>query len=177
MPWRSGGGGLTASPALDFQAGYEAMNTLQSAFLAGANVVWQTAGWLEGGLVTSHAKFVADAELLDLLLKQFAPLEVDDASLALDAHVEVGHGGHFFGCEHTLARFRECFWRPTVATTDNFDRWTRGGMLDHAARCEARVGELLAGYVRPPLDEAIEEQLVEFVERRSAELGDPLRVA
>jgi hypothetical protein len=31
--------------------------------------------------------------------------------------------------------------------------------------------------VRPPLDEAIEEQLVEFVERRSTELGDPLRVA
>jgi trimethylamine---corrinoid protein Co-methyltransferase len=177
LPWRSGGGGLTASPALDFQAGYEAMNTLQSAFLAGANVVWQTAGWLEGGLVTSLAKFVADAELLDLLLRQFAPLEVDDASLAFGAHVEVGHGGHFFGCEHTLERFRDCFWRPTVATTDNFDRWTRGGSLDHAARCEARVRELLDGYERPPLDEAIEAELVEFVERRSAELGDPLQVA
>jgi trimethylamine---corrinoid protein Co-methyltransferase len=177
LPWRSGGGGLTASPALDFQAGYEAMNTLQSAFLAGANVVWQTTGWLEGGLVTSPAKFVADAELLDLLLRQFTPVEVSAESLALDAHVEVGHGGHFFGCEHTLARFRDCFWRPSVATTDNFDRWTRGGSLDHAARAEARVRELLDGYERPPLDDAIEEELVEFVERRSAELGDPLQVA
>jgi trimethylamine---corrinoid protein Co-methyltransferase len=177
LPWRSGGGTLTASPALDFQAGYEAMNTMQSAFLAGANVVWQSAGWLEGGLVTSLAKFVADAELLDLLLWQFAPLEVDDASLALAAHVEVGHGGHFFGAEHTLERFRECFWRPTVATTDNFDRWTRGGRLDHASRAEQRVSGILEAYEKPALPDAIEEELIEFVERRAAELGDPLEVA
>jgi trimethylamine---corrinoid protein Co-methyltransferase len=177
LPWRSGGGTLTASPAIDYQAGYESMNTLQSAFFAGANVVWQSTGWLEGGLVTSPAKFVADAEILDLMLRQFTPVEVDEESLAFGAHVEVGHGGHFFGAEHTLERFRECFWRPTVATTDNFDRWTRGGALDHAARCEARVAEMLESYVRPPLDEAIEEELVEFVERRAMELGDPLQVA
>jgi trimethylamine--corrinoid protein Co-methyltransferase len=38
LPWRSGGGTLTSSPAMDYQAGYEAMNTLQAAFLAGAYV-------------------------------------------------------------------------------------------------------------------------------------------
>ena len=176
LPWRSGGGTLTSSPAVDFQAGYEAMNTLQAAFLAGANVCWQSAGWLEGGLVTSFEKFAADCELLDLLLHQFTPVEVDDASLAFGAHVEVGHGGHFFGAEHTLERFRECFWRPTVATTDNFDRWTRGGSLDHAARASARWRELLDSYEPPPLDKSVEEELVEFVERRAVELGDPISV-
>jgi trimethylamine--corrinoid protein Co-methyltransferase len=177
LPWRAGGGTLTASPLPDFQAGFESMNTLQGAFLAGANVVWQSAGWLEGGLVSSPAKFVADAELLDLLLTQFTPLVVDEASLALDAHIEVGHGGHFFGAQHTLERFRECFWRPTVATSDNIDRFTRGGSLDHAARAERRVAELLETYEQPPLDDAVEDELVEFVERRAVELGDPLTVA
>src|SRR3954467_8249151 len=177
IPWRSGGGTLTSSPAVDFQAGYEAANTLLAAFLAGANVCWQSAGWLEGGLVTSFEKFAADCELLDLLLRQFAPVEVDEASLAFDAHVEVGPGGHFFGAAHTLERFRECFWRPTVATTDNIDRWTRGGSLEHAARATRRWRELLESYARPPLDEAVEEELVEFVERRALELGDPLTVA
>ena len=176
LPWRSGGGTLTSSPAVDFQAGYEAMNTLQAAFLAGANVCWQSAGWLEGGLVTSFEKFAADSELLDLLLHQFTPVDVDDASLAFGAHVEVGHGGHFFGAEHTLERFRECFWRPTVATTENIDRWTRGGSLDHAARAAARWRELLDSYEPPPLDESIEEELVEYVERRAVELGDPISV-
>ncbi|HEY2935717.1 MAG TPA: trimethylamine methyltransferase family protein, partial [Gaiellaceae bacterium] len=176
LPWRSGGGTLTSSPAVDFQAGYEAMNTLQAAFLAGANVCWQSAGWLEGGLVTSFEKFAADCELLDLLLHQFTPVEVDDASLAFGAHVEVGHGGHFFGAEHTLERFRECFWRPTIATTENIDRWTRGGSLEHSARAAARWRELLHSYEPPPLDESIEEELVEYVERRAVELGDPISV-
>ena len=176
LPWRSGGGTLTASQVVDFQAGYESFNTLLGAFLAGANVCWQSAGWLEGGLVTCFEKFVADCELLDLLQRQFAPFEFDDAALAFDAHVEVGHGGHFFGAAHTLERFRDCFWRPTVASTENFDRWSRGGSRDHAARAAQRWQAMLAEYERPPLDEAIEEELVEFVERRAAQLGDPISV-
>src|SRR3954463_9169284 len=60
-PGGSRGGALPGTSALGHQAGYESMNTLQSAFFAGANVVWQSTGWLEGGLVTSPAKFVADA--------------------------------------------------------------------------------------------------------------------
>jgi trimethylamine--corrinoid protein Co-methyltransferase len=176
LPWRSGGGTLTASPAVDYQAGYESMNTLQAAFFAGANVCWQSAGWLEGGLVTSFEKFAADCEILDLLLHQFTPVEVDEESLAFGAHVEVGHGGHFFGAEHTLERFRDCFWRPTVATTDNHDRWTRGGSLEHPARAAQRWRALLETWERPPLDTAVEEELVEYVERRAAELGDEVSV-
>jgi trimethylamine--corrinoid protein Co-methyltransferase len=174
LPWRSGGGTLTASQTVDFQAGYEGFNTLEAAFMAGANVCWQSAGWLEGGLVTCFEKFVADCELIDLLRAQFTPVEVDEASLAFDAHVEVGHGGHFFGAAHTLERFRECFWRPTVASTENIDRWTRNGSLNHEARASRRWKQLLEEYERPPIDEAVEEELVEFVRRRAAELGDPI---
>ena len=176
LPWRSGGGTLTASQVVDFQAGYEAFNTLLGAFLAGANVCWQSAGWLEGGLVTCFEKFVADCELLDLLQRQFTPIELDEGGLAFDAHVEVGQGGHFFGAVHTLERFRDCFWRPTVGSTDNFERWTRGGSLDHAARAAARWRSMLDEYEQPPLDDAIEEELVEFVEGRAAELGDSIDV-
>jgi trimethylamine--corrinoid protein Co-methyltransferase len=176
LPWRSGGGTLTASQSVDYQAGYESFNTLIAAFLAGTNVCWQSAGWLEGGLVTSFEKFAADCEILDLLQRQFAPLEVDEASLAFDAHVEVGQGGHFFGAQHTLERFRECFWRPTVASTENFERWKKNGSLDHAARASRRWRELLERYERPPLDAAVEEELVEFVERRAVEVGDTISV-
>jgi trimethylamine--corrinoid protein Co-methyltransferase len=176
LPWRAGGGTLTASPAVDYQAGYEAMNTLTSAFLAGANVCWQSAGWLEGGLVTSFEKFAADCELLDLLLHQFTPVEVDEQSLAFGAHQEVGHGGHFFGAEHTLERFRDCFWRPTIATTENIQRWTNNGSREHAARASDRWKSLLDSYERPPLPEDVEEELVEFVLRRAAELGDTVDI-
>jgi trimethylamine---corrinoid protein Co-methyltransferase len=176
LPWRSGGGTLTASQSVDYQAGYESFNTMIAAFLAGANVCWQSAGWLEGGLVTSFEKFAADCEILDLLQRQFAPLEIDETSLAFDAHVEVGQGGHFFGAQHTLERFRECFWRPTVASTENFERWTKNGSLDHADRASRRWKTLLADYERPQLDGALEAELVEFVERRAADVGDTISV-
>jgi trimethylamine--corrinoid protein Co-methyltransferase len=172
LPWRSGGGTLTASPAVDFQAGYEAINTLFAAFLAGANVCWQSAGWLEGGLVTSYEKFVADCELVDLMCHQFSPVAFDDSALAFDAYEEVGDTGHFFGVTHTLERFRDCFWRATVATTENHDRWTRNGSKDHAARASERWHALLDEYEQPPLDEAVEQELREFVERRARELGE-----
>ena len=176
LPWRSGGGTLTASPAVDYQAGFEAMNTLQAAFLAGANVCWQSAGWLEGGLVTSFEKFASDCEMLDLLLHQFTPVEIDEDSLAFGAHQEVGHGGHFFGAEHTLQHFRDCFWRPTIATTENFERWSRNGSREHAARADERWRAVLETYERPPLAEEVEEELIEFVERRAGELGDVVDV-
>ena len=72
-------------------------------------------------------------------LHQFTPVEIDEASLAFGAHAEIRQGGHFFGAEHTLERFRDCFWRPTVASTDNISRWLAGGSLDHAARASSRV--------------------------------------
>ena len=52
----------------------------------------------------------------------------------------------------------------------------RGGSLEHAARATKRWQELLESYEQPPLDEAIEEELVEYVERRAAELGDQVSV-
>ena len=168
LPWRSGGGTLTSSQLPDYQAGYEAMNTLLSAFLAGANVCWQSAGWMEGGLVTCFEKFAADTEILDLLCHQFRAVELTEADLAFDAHVEAGHGGHFFGTQHTLERFRDCFWRPTIASTENNDRWLKGGSLDHAQRAARRWQEQLEQYEQPPLDAAVEAELVEFVQRRAA---------
>lgn len=177
LPWRSGGGGLTASQTVDFQSGYEAFNTMSAAFYAGANVCWQSAGWLEGGLVTCYEKFVADCELVDLLSSQSGTVEVDEETLAFDAHVEVGQGGHFFGAQHTLERFRDCFWRPTIGSTENIDRWVKGGSADYARRAQRRWREQLDEYVRPPLDSAIEAELIQFVERRALELGDPMEVS
>jgi trimethylamine--corrinoid protein Co-methyltransferase len=172
LPWRAGGGTLTASPVVDAQAGFEALNTLMSAFLAGANVVWQAAGWLEGGLVASFEKFMLDVELLKLLRAQFAPVVIDELGLAFDAHREVGPGGHFFGCQHTLEHFRDCFYRPLLATTDNFDRWTKRGCLDANARAGGLWREALQAYRPPPLADAVRAELWEYVDRRARELGD-----
>jgi trimethylamine--corrinoid protein Co-methyltransferase len=171
LPFRTGGG-LTASQSPDAQAGYEALMTLLPTFLAGANFVMHAAGWLEGGLVSCYEKFIIDIELLKMLRVEFTPLEIDEESLAFGAHSEVGHGGHFLGAAHTMERFRDCFYRPLLSSTANFERWLKLGGKDAAARAGEIWRKKLAGFEPPPLDDAIRAELDDFVARRRRELGD-----
>ena len=90
-----------------------------------------------------------------MLRVEFTPLEIDEAALAFDAHLEVGHGGHFLGAEHTMTRFRDCFYRPMLSSSMNFERWSRQGALDAAARASAIYQKTLDEYEQPPLDDAI----------------------
>ncbi len=171
LPFRSGGG-LTSSQVPDAQAGYEALMTMLPTFLAGTNWVMHSAGWLEGGLVAGFEKFIVDVELLQMMQVEFKPLEIDDDSLAFGAHEEVGHGGHFLGAMHTMERFRTCFYRPMLSSSDNYEKWMRNGGLDTAARATKIYQDRLASYEQPPLDDAIRAELEEYVARRRAELGD-----
>jgi trimethylamine---corrinoid protein Co-methyltransferase len=171
LPWRAGGGALTSSQVPDAQAAVEGFNTMACSFLAGANLQLHTLGWLESGLVTSYEKWMVDLEMLRILLDQFTPLEIDEASLAFDAHAEAGHGGHHFGTAHTLERFRECFYRPHLFSTENFDRWTRNGSLDAAARAPGRWKALVEAYEQPAIDDDALGRLNEYVERRKQELS------
>jgi trimethylamine--corrinoid protein Co-methyltransferase len=171
LPFRSGGG-LTASQTVDAQAAYEAMMTMVPTFLAGTNWVMHSAGWLESGLVSCYEKFVVDIEILRMLQEEFTPLEIDEASLAFDAHTEVGAGGHFLGAAHTLERFRDCFYRPLLSSTENFERWNRLGARDATERAGEIWRTTLDEYEQPPLDDGIRAELDAYVTRRRAELGD-----
>jgi trimethylamine--corrinoid protein Co-methyltransferase len=171
LPFRSGGA-LTSSQLPDAQAGYEALMTLLPTFLAGANWVMHAAGWLEGGLVACYEKFVVDVELVQMLQVEFTPLEIDEASLAFGAHEEVGHGGHFLGAMHTMERFRTCFYRPLLSSSENYERWMRNGGMDAAGRAGRICRQRLEEYAAPPLDDAVREELEEYVVRRRRELGD-----
>ena len=138
--------------------------TMLPTFLAGTNYVMHSAGWLESGLVSCYEKFIVDIELLRMLQHEFQPLEINDETLAFGAHEEVGHGGHFLGAVHTLERFRECFYRPLLSSTENFERWQRNGGKDAAERAGEIWRKTLDEYEQPPLDDAIAEELQEYVE-------------
>ncbi|CAA9362803.1 MAG: Trimethylamine methyltransferase family protein [uncultured Nocardioidaceae bacterium] len=171
LPFRTGGG-LTSSQVPDAQAGYEALMTLLPTFLAGANWVMHSAGWLEGGLVAGYEKFIVDVELVQMLQAEFTPLEIDEGSLAFDAHTEVGHGGHFLGAMHTMERFRTCFHRPMLSSSENYERWMRNGGVDAAGRAKKIYQQKLEAYEAPAMDDAVRQELEEYVVRRRRELGD-----
>jgi trimethylamine---corrinoid protein Co-methyltransferase len=171
LPFR-GGGALTSSQVVDAQAGYESMMSLWPTFLAGTNFVMHSAGWLESALVSCYEKFVTDVECLRMLHEVFKPLQINEETLAYSAHQEVGQGGHFLGAVHTLERFRECFYRPLVSSTENYERWNRNGGNDTAARATEVWRKTLEEYEQPPMDEELVAELKAFVDRRRTELGD-----
>jgi trimethylamine--corrinoid protein Co-methyltransferase len=171
LPFR-GGGALTSSQVVDAQSGYESMMSLWPTFLAGTNYVMHSAGWLESALVSCYEKFVNDVECLRMLYEVFKPLRIDEETLAYSAHQEVGQGGHFLGAVHTLERFRECFYRPLVSSTENYERWARNGGNDTAARANTIWKKTLEEYEEPPMDEGLKAELKSFVDRRRTELGD-----
>ncbi len=171
LPFRSGGG-FTSSTMPDAQSAYEAMMTMMPTFLSGVNWVMHTAGWLEGGLVSSYEKFIIDIEILRMLQETFKPLEINEETLAFGAHEEVGSGGHFLGAAHTMERFRECFYRPLLSSSENYERWMRNGGHDAAERAGIIATQKLEEYVEPPMDPAMREELEAYVNRRRTELGD-----
>jgi trimethylamine--corrinoid protein Co-methyltransferase len=171
LPFR-GGGGLTSSQAVDAQAAYEASMTLWPTFLAGTNFVMHSAGWLESGLVSCYEKFIVDVEVLRMLHEVFEPLKINEETLAYGAHQEVGQGGHFLGAAHTLERFRECFYRPLLSSTENYERWNRNGGKDAAARASDVWRKTIDEYEEPEMDAGLKEELKAYVDRRRTELGD-----
>ena len=171
LPFR-GGGALTSSQVVDAQAGYESMMSLWPTFLAGTNFVMHSAGWLESALVSCYEKFVVDVEMLRMLHHVFQPLQINEETLAYSAHQEVGQGGHFLGAVHTLERFRECFYRPLVSSTENYERWNRNGGNDTSARASDIWRKTLEEYEEPAMDPGLKEELKAYVDRRRTELGD-----
>jgi len=169
LPWRSSGS--SASQAVDAQAGYETMMNTYAALLAGANWIMHAAGWQEGGLVASFEKFVTDIEMCQMIAEICTPISVTDDDLALDAITAVGPGGHFFGTDHTLARFETAFYQPIVFSRANFEQWTEDGGQRTDERATAVWKAALADYVEPTCDPVIRERLEAFVTRRTAEGG------
>ncbi len=149
------------------------MISLFGAVLGGCNVLLHAAGWLEGGLTASKEKFILDVEVLQTLAETFQPLVVDDDEIGLGAIAETPPGGHFFGGEHTLARYRTAFYEPLVSDWANFGQWTEEGSRDATQRANEIWKQVLAEFEPPPLDDAIAAELAEFVERRTAEGGAP----
>jgi trimethylamine--corrinoid protein Co-methyltransferase len=171
LPYRSSA--PTASNAVDAQATYETMLSLYGAVLGGCNLLIHAAGWLEGGLSASKEKLVLDVEVLQMVAETFQPLVVDDAEIGLDAIAETPPGGHFFGGAHTLERYRAAFYEPLVSDWSNYGQWVEAGSLDATQRANAVWKKALAEYEQPPLDDAVREELEEFVARRTAEGGAP----
>ena len=172
VPFRSSN--VTAANEVDAQSAYESQMALWGSMMGGAHLIEHAAGWLHGGLTASFEKLILDAEMLQMMQAYFTPIEVDDASLAVDAIREVGPGGHFFGADHTMSRYETAFYTPLLSNWDNHTTWLGKGAIQSRERANLIWKQVLAEYQLPPLDAAIADQITAFVARRKAEGGAPM---
>ena len=171
VPYRSSN--VCAANALDAQSAYESVFSLWGAIMGGVNFLMHGAGWMEGGLHSSAAKFVLDADLLSMVATLLDPIVVDDETLAVDAIAEVGPGGHFFGVGHTQERYRTAFFRPMISDWRNYETWEEAGKPEAAGRAVDLARRFLDAYEPPAMEPAVREELEDFVARRHAEGGVP----
>jgi len=171
VPFRSGGS-LCASKIPDAQAAYESANTLQPTILGGANFVLHAAGWLEGGLTMGYEKFVLDLDQCGMAHAFAKGVDLSPNGQALDAIIENGPGQHFLGTAHTLANFETAFYRSSIADNNSYEQWEEDGSLDATHRANAIWKKMLADYEPPPIDEAVDEELKDWIERQKASFPD-----
>ena len=171
LPYRSAGS-FCGSKLPDAQAAYETSNSLNMGLLSGVNFMLHACGWMEGGLVSSYEKFVMDADQLGTLHHLAKGIAVDENAQAMDAIREVGPGGHYLGCAHTQANFKQAFWRSDLFDYKPFETWAEEGSRDTMALASARVEKLLADYVAPELDQGIRDGLTDYVATKKASMPD-----
>jgi len=133
--------GCCASKVADTQAINEAATYIFMAGLSGTNVNHDL-GYLEFGLTYSFDLLVMANESVGQLRRVFDGIPVDRETQALEAIKEVGPGGNFLDCDHTLDNYREN-WFPGVTDRNTFERWTALGGMTMEERCRAKIQKIL----------------------------------
>lgn len=171
LPMRTGGM-RNGSKLADAQAAFESVQTMLPAVMAGGHFFLHSAGWLESGLSACYAKFVMDVDQLTVMQRLMSPPQIDTDALALDAVREIGPGGHFLGCEHTLRYYQTAFFTPSTADVGTYEQWSEEGSRDVYARSIDVARSMLDAYEPPALDPAISEALDAFISKRKEVLPD-----
>ncbi|MCP4878054.1 MAG: trimethylamine methyltransferase family protein [Gammaproteobacteria bacterium] len=171
LPFRCGGH-LTASKVADAQAMMESTNAMNPAIMAGANFIFQAAGWLESGLTIGYEKFVMDAEQCGAIARVVDGLQVDEDQLAVDAYREVGVGTNFLGVGHTMRHYRHANFQAELSDATPFEQWTEAGSKDMQQRAYELWNRKLEEYQAPALDPALDQALLDFIAGRKASMTD-----
>jgi trimethylamine--corrinoid protein Co-methyltransferase len=169
LPYRTSA--CNASNAVDGQATWETQMSLWSAVMGHGNFIYHAAGWLEGGLVASFEKIAMDCEMLQHMSSMLEPVKIDLSEIGLEAMQEVGPGGHFFGCEHTMERYKTAFYEPFLSDWQNHENWVLAGSKDATMRATEIWQTALNEYQEPATDPAVREALEDYVAKRKESLG------
>ena len=85
------------------------------------------------------------------MMEFLAPVGFTQDDLGFEAIKSVETGGHFFGSDHTMARYETAFYQPMLSDWTNFENWEAAGATDAAERATALWQQALRDYEPPAL--------------------------
>ncbi len=169
LPYR-GSGALNTANIPDAQAAAETQWSLWPCILSHTNFIAHSVGWLESGLTVSLEKYVMDVESVAMMQHFLQGPTWDNDAFALDSIHEVGPAGHHFGTMHTQKRYESAFYPAFLHDRRNLGTWQEAGAEDIVQRANHLWKKIIREYEKPPMDQAIEEALTDFIARRTREL-------
>lgn len=165
-------GNFSTSKLPDAQAAQQGMMSMLSAVQCGANYILHSAGFLDGLLSMSYEKFMLDLDTCAAMHTYLNGLDLSDDALGFTALNEKGPGEHLFGSAHTLRHYETAYWDSALNDDQPYETWLEQGGGDAMSRANLQWKRVLDEYQSPPIDSAIDEELLAFIEIKKLSLKD-----
>ena len=125
---------------------------------------------LELGVTFSFAQLLIDAEIVRMVKRSTAGIDVTDETLGIEVIKKVGAGKDFLAQKHTRQFMDREQSKPTLIDRRMRGAWSDRGGKDWAQRAEEAARELLKTHKPAPLDPSVSSRLRDIV--KSAEEGN-----
>ena len=142
--------GMTDAKLPDAQSGYEKGITTVMAGLAGANMVYESAGMHASLLGFCLESLVIDNDMLGQAMRCVRGVEVDTSKLSLETMrtVTLEGPGHYLGTEQTMNLMQSEYIYPKIGDRLSPKEWKEVGKPDLIEEAKKRVAEIV-GAPRP----------------------------
>ena len=155
--------GVTSSKCLDYQAGFETMQSLLLTALMDVDVTSQSAGSMENLLSLSFEKTIIDDEVISRVRRIIQGIEVSDETLSVDIMMEVGHGENFLMHDSTLDHLYDS-WQADISDWNLYDRWKEQEYPDIEERAGTKAKKIIEER-KAVLADGTAAQLKKYLER------------
>lgn len=153
--------GVTSSKVMDYQAGFETMQSLLLTALMDVDVTSQSAGTLENLMTISFEKTLIDDEVISRVRRIMDGLQFDEETLSIDVLMEVPHGSNFLMHDSTLDNYMDS-WQASISDWGNYESWSRETFKDIELKAADRVSHIINNS-RQLLDEGVAKDLKKYM--------------
>jgi len=168
VPCRTGGM-LTNAHCLDAQAAAEGTLMMTTAVRNGANFIFQACGQLGSYVSMSFEKWLFDEEVCRTLRRTLTAMDVSVESIDVDTIKSVGSDGNYLTHETTFKHCRRLY-QPRLFTRDDYQKWYQKGAKDTTTLAAEMLTQRLEEYIKPPIDEGLEQALQDYMSRKKKQL-------